>query len=937
MRKKRKSPFSLFTTISCMVWMQAALFIIHAEAVTEEETYTYALSQSSASVKIWTTLPSERVFKDDEVPPENDDEIKVYAAKNEFEPFQVVVKPMGETNVTVNLSDFGAGIESEIYQVKYVNITQASDILGQTGDYPDPLWPIEKGATIHLSANENVSFWFSLKIPETTPAGDYTATVSIASFRVPVALHVFNFSIPNELHVKSQMNFSHNTLLQKYGVSGTGSEYWMYVDKIKQYFIDHRLTPKGVLWSGGLTSSGGGPYIDYDCQTYTFTDNDGIWGFEDPAERYLDGTGLMQGIFTQSFNHATGFPSFMAMTFQNNDASQDQRPATFCGKTRSSVDWYSTNNPTSAYNQAWFTYITAVRDYLSSNHYLSKAYYYFANEPQNQDDYDAVAWYSKHLKAAASNLQLMVSENPRSEIYNHSDYISDQQIDIWLPVLHAYDPVISWDREKNHGEESWVYFLYGTRPPYFNPITLDHPGIESKFTGWFLWKYRLRGLAYYSLNNWSKNPWTDPMVSNHNGDWFMLYPPSEANAAIAYGSNQHRFVPSIRFELMRDSLEDYEYLYRLNSNNLPIVEQTNSADTQADKIITGVASYTRDSHFMYNVRRLIGLKIGGEISEIPDLQPPVKHPRSKGLPDRYYINFQNPDGEPYITYTEDTYGNGHTNQYVTYAGHDYLQVGTEQYDETAGYGWLDDTVHFLWGRDPWGSESDERKITYVYDNWAHHPSIFEFDVPVGQYNIEVSVGTPRVVRSHNRLVIEGVTFIDDEPSNMYIVRSNQVTITDHKLTVDIGIWNEYTMINYLNIEPVMEEPPPGPPAWWTDWGVVNTNAAMQDYAAANMGQLKWIATRAYEEFKANLTNDCSIISNLVTGFSTIHSYSAVNLGQLKMVAQPFYDLLTPEHTNAWPIGMTVGPYPWSGSTHPAQDYSVVNLGQLKYVFSFESP
>ena len=68
----------------------------------------------------------------------------------------------------------------------------------------------------------------------------------------PISLHVFNFAIADELHVHSQMNFSHEAVLNKYGVAGTGSEYWMYVDKMKQFFIDHRLTPSGPLWSGGL-------------------------------------------------------------------------------------------------------------------------------------------------------------------------------------------------------------------------------------------------------------------------------------------------------------------------------------------------------------------------------------------------------------------------------------------------------------------------------------------------------------------------------------------------------------------------------------------------------------------------------------------------------------------------------------------------------------
>ena len=79
------------------------------------------------------------------------------------------------------------------------------------------------------------------------------------------------------LHIKSQMNFSHETILNAYSVPGYADEYWMYVDIMKQFFIDHRLTPKSVLWPGGVTSSGGGPFIDYDCNG-TLTDQYGDLG-----------------------------------------------------------------------------------------------------------------------------------------------------------------------------------------------------------------------------------------------------------------------------------------------------------------------------------------------------------------------------------------------------------------------------------------------------------------------------------------------------------------------------------------------------------------------------------------------------------------------------------------------------------------------------------
>ena len=741
------------------------------------ENYTYKLTQSTAAYQFWTTPPSERIFKNDPVPIETDSGVKVYAAKNEFEPFQVAVKPASSGNVPVNVGNFGAGITTEIYQVKTVYISQATDSLGQTGDYPDPLWPLENGASVTLTANENTAFWFSVSVPDTAPAGDYVANVQIGGISIPVTLHVFNFAIPDELNVKSQMNFNHNLILNKYSVPGTGADYWMYVDAMKQFFIDHRLTSKSPLWPGGVTSGGGAPFINYDCNTKILSDPHGIWGFEHPADKYLNGN---------SFNSGTGFPSFMAATFQNNDASADQRPSNFCGQTRNSSDWYPGNNPNSPYNQQWFSYMTALQSYLNGLGYLDRSYYYFANEPQDQADYDAVAWYSQELKKVAPNFKLMVSEEPKPEIYNHPTY-SGAKIDIWLPVLHQYDPTESQARQKNHGEETWIYFLHGTRPPFFNPITLDHPGIESKFTGWFLWKYRIRGLAYYSLNGWNKNPWTDPMTSGHNGDTFMLYPPSETNQAIAYGSNNHRFVPSIRFELMRDSLEDYEYLYLLNGSH-PEVDQVNAADMQVDKIISGLTSYTRNSEFMYNLRRLIGMKNGGEIQTIPDIEPPPVHPRAEGPPGNYYLNFQDPTGQPLAN---PLIVNGKT----------YIKIGWNEYeaDTSLGYGWYGDMAHVEYRY--LSSGPNELQKSIIFDDWGRQKT-FEFDLPNGTYQVTVSVGWQGKTYAHNKIEIEGVSFIDDEASNPYLVRTKEVTITDNKLTMAMGIFDEYTMLNYLDIEAV---------------------------------------------------------------------------------------------------------------------------------------
>jgi len=127
----------------------------------------------------------------------------------------------------------------------------------------------------------------------------------------------------------------------------------------------------------------------------------------------------------------------------------------------------------------------------------------------------------------------------------------------------------------------------------------------------------------------------------------------------------------------------------------------------------------------------------------------------------------------------------------------------------------------------------------------------------------------------------------------------------------------------------------GPP-WWIDYNVLSPGAMINDYAAINSGQLKHVASKARSAMDDLLPGGAGTnVHTLVDGFQNSDNYTIVNLGQLKYVAQPFYDRLTPDHTKLWPLGMTVGPYPWSSSTNSPEHYSAGNIGQLKTIFSFD--
>jgi uncharacterized repeat protein (TIGR01451 family) len=120
--------------------------------------------------------------------------------------------------------------------------------------------------------------------------------------------------------------------------------------------------------------------------------------------------------------------------------------------------------------------------------------------------------------------------------------------------------------------------------------------------------------------------------------------------------------------------------------------------------------------------------------------------------------------------------------------------------------------------------------------------------------------------------------------------------------------------------------PSNGPTWWQRRGVVDIARQENDYAAANMGQLKWIAKQAYLEMEAELTGGAgSEVTAMVSGFKETNNYCLVNLGQAKNTARPFYNRLGEK------AGVTN--YPWTGASK-TNDYGAVNVGQTKKLWSF---
>ncbi len=687
--------------------------------------YSYALSESSAELELWTSPATRKPTIVDRAPEgERHSGLRMSAARNEFEPVQLVLGP-GTGTVQIDLDGFaelGPGSRLELAVAEYRD------------GWADTLTPIAAGDAVERAADAGTPLWLTVYVPEDAPAGDHTGMLTLtpqggAPLTVPISLYVFDFTLPREIHFATQLNVSVEGLIPPDGD----------VDDAKTLLFEHRMTPKSVTWPSGFSWN-----ITWDtdrapdrCQTfYDEPDEAPAYSIRHLAARYIQGDGW----------NDVGFPNAMLFQFVDNSTP---RPAEFCGVPRG--DHYGST----AYNAEWSAWLAQLDDYLVAHDYAQKAYYYVQNEPQNDEDHALAAHLCTLTRAAAPHLRLAISEEPKPEIADTCGY------DIWIAHVRAYEQSYAWERQRDHAEEVWYYSLDHDPDPYFNPTDIERPGMHQRVIPWAAWSHRIRGWAYYD-----------------GGRFFAGH------------------LPTIRAELLREGFEDYEYLWLANGGAHPTVDETRDIDATVASVAASMTSWTQDANALLVLRHELGRYLEGSRDTLPTLEVESSRP-----PGAYYLNFQDPEGEP------------RTDPLVVNA-HEYLKIGWEPYDATRGYGWsgeyIDDLGIALYGYDETDGY-DVRQQSYVYDDYGRD-NLFEFDLAPGTYAITVGVGRPaRGYADPSNVSVEGVPVIDDEITTdaaPTIVRTVELDVTDGRLSIVVAGRSAstgdyaYTFLSFIDIEPV---------------------------------------------------------------------------------------------------------------------------------------
>ncbi len=691
--------------------------------------YTYLLDESPGTLPLWTTPATHKVVTNERPPTETRSGLFLSAARHEFEPAQLILGPASGT-VTVSIATFpnlGSDQRVELARV------------GFEGSWAEHLEPLQNGDTLTLSDSQPQPLWITVYVPPDAPAGDHETTLTVTpsggtAVSIPIRLYVFDFALPDRVGFASQHNVSVGGLVPDGGT----------VDDAKAMLLEHRFTPKSVAWPSGFNWN-----ITWDnaassdrCEI--------LWDEPDEPDQYSIGWLAPRYMLGQGWI-GEGFPNSMIFQFVDNSTP---RPATFCGIDRG--DDYGT----SAYNAEWSQFLGALQTYLSDHGLLGKAYYYVQNEPQDQADYELAAHLCRLTKAAAPDLRIAVSEEPKPEIAE--DPGGACGYDIWIAHIRSYNETYAWQRQDQYGEQVWFYSLDPDPEPYFNPTVVDAQGINQRIIPWVSWDYRVTGWAYYDFGRF-------------------------------FDGAQ----PTIRAELFREGFEDYEYLLLANGGT-PQVYTDEPADLTVHSVATSLTSWTRNADALMALRHELGLYIEGTRDTLPVLEvSSSSRPR-----DAYYINFQDPSGQPAA-------------DPLTVDGHTWMKVGWDAWDDTAQYGWYGENVGdssiALYGYDDVAAYSEVQR-SYLYDDYGRD-ALFEFGIENGRYLVTVGVGRPAhgYPNDPHNATIEGDPVVQDvitTDSEPVVEASSVVDLTDGKISLEIGgrsdltgQWS-YTFVAYLKIEPV---------------------------------------------------------------------------------------------------------------------------------------
>jgi hypothetical protein len=545
-------------------------------------------------VVVWAVPAEQKVRPEDR--PENNNiiwsqqakKITVAGAGNEHVPFQVVVttpippgrKPKAPegffveaSNLTSSQGKVISAKQVSIYVEHYIMLYAKSSPIGATGYWPDALAPMKEPFNMNAqyAVVANRPLWLDISVPPATPAGLYKGTISVKQNgklleTLNVELEVYNFSLPEETHLITYMNVSKGQLARFYNKPANSPE----IEKLTQTYYDflyaHRMEP----WFNDplepeVTLNGDKVEVKFDDARYQY---------------YLTNLKTKRVLLN-------ALPSGLERALGTDQLSK-------------------------SFNQKVQSYLSQVEAYFDKHGWKDRLVFNSPiDEPNTKKDFEDTREWARLVHEATNDVPFLSTKSPipnpnnpdwgtlRGHVDNfsiHGNSMNDPQMK--QAIL---------EEQAKGGEMTWYISCDQVypQPNYF----IDAPALDLVMVPWITARYNMDGILYWAMNWWSEtpNPWLDAVtfISGFvcsdggvlNGEGCVFYP-GDYTKRYTGQPNVDGPVSSIRFELLREGMEDYEYLWMLKDSG-----KKDFADQQVRNLVIDVSAFSRNVEELYSTRK----------------------------------------------------------------------------------------------------------------------------------------------------------------------------------------------------------------------------------------------------------------------------------------------------------------------------------------------
>ncbi|HPY29332.1 MAG TPA: DUF4091 domain-containing protein [Verrucomicrobiota bacterium] len=585
----------------------SSLSAVADDTVLNDPRSGYWLAQT-ADVGVWWCESGWKVGRDRPVPAPTKGKpspVKVAAARGEYEAVQVVLHPerdgellAAELSLLKRRWGRPAAITCTIDEVAYVEVTKPTDKTCVTGWYPDPLPPLRTPLT--LRAGQNQPLWLTFHVGREVKAGDYSAKLKLRTSNgessVPVTVQVFDFTLPEESHLRSALGMGSSVINRYHRLTEQADKELVY-DKYLQNFAAHRISPYSFFAYAPMDIRFHGEGADKRAQV-DFT------RFDRAAAKWLD---------------EYHFNSFRLPL-------RGMGGGTFHSRHLGELEGFKEGTPEHA--RLFHDYLSQIERHLRERGWLDRAYTYWFDEPDPKD-YEFVTDGMRRIKTAAPGIRRMLTEQPEPALMGN--------VDIWCALTPEWTPEKVAAR-RAAGEEVWWYICTGPKAPYVTEF-IDHAGTELRLWPWQSWQYGVQGILIWETVYWTsataypdpelQDPWQDPMSWQvgyglergkkspwGNGDGRFLYPPRRPLSDTS--PNLDGPINSLRWENLRDGMEDYEYFWLLQrevervatvKGESPLVQEARALLKVPSEVSQDLTHFTTDPRLMLQHRERVAQMI----------------------------------------------------------------------------------------------------------------------------------------------------------------------------------------------------------------------------------------------------------------------------------------------------------------------------------------